>query len=51
MSIARWNRLVSDVRCWIGWKLMSLAAWITDASIMDRANAWSWKRYNRRKAP
>lgn len=45
--VARWNRAVSDMRCWLGWRLFKLASYVTDASIHS-SREWTWKR---RKVP
>lgn len=47
--IPKWNRLVSDGRCWVAWRLFSLGAWITDASVHSRHNEWTWKKERRTK--
>jgi hypothetical protein len=43
---ARWNRVVSDARCAVGWALFHLAARITDASVHSYRGkdcSWDWK--------
>ena len=43
---ARWNRVVSDVRCAIGGALIRIGARVTDAAVHSHRGedcAWDWK--------
>lgn len=44
---ARWNRLVSDVRCWIGGALIRAGSKITDAVMISSLHNFEWRRTTR----
>lgn len=50
---ARFNRVVSDVRCAIGGSLIKLGAWITDASVHSHNgdHTWKWQSLTKRDKP
>jgi hypothetical protein len=43
---AKWNRVVQDVRCWIGWQLIKAGSFITESSVIsvNRPNGYEWRR-------
>lgn len=51
---ARWNRIVSDIRCAVGGMLIRFGARITDASVHSYRGkncAWDWKMLVKRAKP